>query len=359
MTLGSWADRLFRAAMRLQERPKLCYAIALAAFGFALALRFAVNEALPSGFPYLTFFPAVLLTAFFCGTGPGILSAVLSVLAAWYWFIVPVESFALDLQSAVAVLFFVVILAADLLIIDTMRAAVSRLTREKARTSELLDRQRTLFEELQHRTANNMAFIGALLSMQKRQVADQPAAVRALEEAATRLNTMAQVHRRLYDPTNIDLPVGKYLHDLLQDVMTSSGAPGVQIEVTSTVPRMEIDRLITLSLSATEIAINSAKHGFAGRSGGKLQVSLHTSADGADHVFVVRDDGPGFPDDFDPAGSDRLGFRVLRGFARTLNGTLAFRSDNGAVTELVYPAAPSRSDVDDASTPEAATGSPR
>lgn len=338
MTIGSFGDGLFRLAMRLQSRPALCYALALAGFALALGLRFAVNEALPAGFPYLTFFPAVLLTAFFCGTGPGILIAVLSVLAAWYWFIVPVESFALDLQSAVAVLFFVVILAADLLIIHTMRAAVTRLTREKALTSQLLDRQRTLFEELQHRTANNMAFIGALLSIQKRQLADNPQAVKAFEGATTRLNTMAQVHRRLYDPSNIDLPVGKYLHDLLADVLVSSGAPDVTIEVTSSVPRMDIDRLITLSLSATEIAINSVKHGFAGRTDGKLHVNLSSTDDGATHVLTVRDDGPGFPDGFDPAGSDRLGFRVLRGFARTLSGTLEFRNDRGAVTELVFPA---------------------
>jgi hypothetical protein len=79
VTIGSFGDGLFRLAMRLQSRPALCYALALAGFALALGLRFAVNEALPAGFPYLTFFPAVLLTAFFCGTGPGILIAVLSV----------------------------------------------------------------------------------------------------------------------------------------------------------------------------------------------------------------------------------------------------------------------------------------
>ncbi len=51
---------------------------------------------LPPGFPFLTFFPAIMLTAFIGGTRPGILCAVLSVLSAWYWFIPPFMSFVVD-----------------------------------------------------------------------------------------------------------------------------------------------------------------------------------------------------------------------------------------------------------------------
>ena len=341
LTAFGFGERLFRVAMRLQQHTVLCYGIAIAGFAVALGVRFAVNEALPSGFPYLTFFPAVLLAAFFCGTGPGIVTAVLSVTAAWYWFIAPANSFSLDLQSAVAVLFFVVILAADLLIIHTMRSAVTKFMNEQAKTTDLLERQHTLFEELQHRTANNLSFIGALLGMYKRRSRNQPEAVAAFEDAAMRLNTMAQVHRKLYDPTNIDLPVGSYLNDLLKDVLAGSGATHVRLEVVSRVGQIDIDRLITLSLFITEVAVNSVKHAFAGRPDGLLRVEL-SGGDGGQYVVTIRDDGPGLPDGFDPDASDRLGMRVLRSFARTLGGTLVFRSEKGAVTELSFPATSDR-----------------
>ena len=57
---------------------------AVAATGAALLLRMVLDPVLPPGFPYLTFFPAVVLTAFFFGLRPGIICAVLSGLAAWY-----------------------------------------------------------------------------------------------------------------------------------------------------------------------------------------------------------------------------------------------------------------------------------
>ena len=89
--------RWFAVASHLRAQPVLAYGLAIAAFLVALLLRFQVNAYLPVGFPYLTFFPAVLLTTFFCGIRPGILCGGLSVVAAWYWFIAPINSFALDL----------------------------------------------------------------------------------------------------------------------------------------------------------------------------------------------------------------------------------------------------------------------
>ncbi|MGV3650117.1 MAG: sensor histidine kinase, partial [Devosia sp.] len=292
---------------------------------------------LPGGSPYLPFSPAVLLTAFFCGTGPGILTAVLSVVAAWYWFIPPFDTFALDVQSGVAVLFFIAILAADLLILHIMHSALANLRREQARSRELLEQQKTLFAELQHRTANNMAFISALLSMHRRKAKDQPDVVAAFESASARLDTMARVHRRLYDPTSIDMPVEIYLRELLADVICSTGRENVEVVVDCEVAHLDVNRLTTVSLVVSELAINASKHAF-GAGGGRFMVNLLRNQDGTAYTLRVRDNGPGFPKGFDPATSDRLGFRVLNSFARTLNGQLAFRNEGGAVTEIVFPA---------------------
>ncbi|NGP17222.1 DUF4118 domain-containing protein [Devosia aurantiaca] len=105
MLEGSLGATLLSHGEWFRKRPAIAYATAIMAFAIALAVRFALNGVLPAGFPYLTFFPAVLLTAFFCGTGPGIVVAILSILSAWYWFIPPAGTFALDSQSAIAVLF--------------------------------------------------------------------------------------------------------------------------------------------------------------------------------------------------------------------------------------------------------------
>jgi K+-sensing histidine kinase KdpD len=42
--------------------------------------------------PFLTFFAAVLIVAWYSGVGPAILTLILSVLGVIYWFIPPVDS---------------------------------------------------------------------------------------------------------------------------------------------------------------------------------------------------------------------------------------------------------------------------
>jgi len=58
----------------------------------AFWLRSVIGDKLV-GYPFITFFPVVVLTAFLGGTGPGVLCAVLSGLALWYFFIPPYQSF--------------------------------------------------------------------------------------------------------------------------------------------------------------------------------------------------------------------------------------------------------------------------
>ncbi|RZK86121.1 MAG: DUF4118 domain-containing protein [Methylobacterium sp.] len=81
--------QVVHATERLRARPWLGEGAALTASALALGLRFALDDILPPGFPYLTFFPAVILTTFFFGLRPGITCATLSGFAAWYFFIPP------------------------------------------------------------------------------------------------------------------------------------------------------------------------------------------------------------------------------------------------------------------------------
>ena len=56
----------------------------------------------------IVFLPAILLVVFFLGLGPAILTALLSVLAAWYVFLPPFYSFALGIDGAIVLAVFAV-----------------------------------------------------------------------------------------------------------------------------------------------------------------------------------------------------------------------------------------------------------
>jgi len=105
----------------------------LAIFGAAWAARALLDPLLPPGFPYVTFFPAVILTAFLFGLRAGLLSAVLCGAVAWYFFISPTRSFRIE-GAEVALGLYVFVVATDLALLHGMRVA-NRLLREQRQTS--------------------------------------------------------------------------------------------------------------------------------------------------------------------------------------------------------------------------------
>lgn len=329
---------IFNYASRLRGRPFFGWIFACASFAAALVLRFAVDAYLPSGFPFLTFFPAVMLTAFLGGTREGIVCAVLSTLAAWYWFIPPFMSFDLGYQAIVALAFFVLVMAVDITIIHLMNEAVERAKRQEAEASMLAEERRTLFQELQHRIANNLAFVSSLLGIHKRRLSGNAEAAGALEDARLRLETLSRVHRRLYDPDTKTQKLSQSLGAICQDLIDASGRRHVTCNVVADDIVLPVERVMTLSLVLIEAVSNSLKHAFDGRESGRIDVRL-VDMGGEKLALIVSDDGPGLPEGFDPATSDRLGHRIMAGFARTLRGDIAYENDSGAVMRLVFPRA--------------------
>lgn len=171
----------------------------LAGTGLATVLRWAVSEHLPPGFPFLTYFPLVIVTAFLLGVRAGGITAFLSGLAAWYWFIPP-AGFGLDEGTGVALLFYIFITATEVTLVHWMQRANQHAIIEREANARLAETQTLLFRELQHRVSNNLQMVAALLNLQRKQMKDAEAR-EALDEAARRLAVVGRISRQLYDST--------------------------------------------------------------------------------------------------------------------------------------------------------------
>jgi two-component sensor histidine kinase len=323
--------------MALRRRRALGFAFGVAAFLVALCVRFLLDPVLRTGFPFLTFFPAIVLTTFLTGALPGLLCALLSTFAAWFWFIPPAGSFALDLQSTIAILFFVLVAAVDIVVIDLMNTATARLAEERRTTLQLLEQRTVLFQELQHRVANNLQFVVGLLALQSRRLAHNPEASEALDNARRRFDMMSRVHRSLYDPQSAELPLRERIEGLCAEVADLADAPGIEMQVRCADTAFDVETTLTLSLVVIELVTNAVKHAF-GAGGGTVRVALDRTSDGG-YLLEVADDGRGMPEDFDPAASTRLGFRVLRGLAVSLGGEIRFEAlPQGTAARLPFRA---------------------
>ncbi|NYZ12478.1 DUF4118 domain-containing protein [Azospirillum sp. RWY-5-1] len=328
-------ERRIRRLGAWRRRPLKGFAFACGSVLLAFWARMAVDHVLPPGYPYLTFFPAVILSAFVGGLMPGVAAAAACGLLAWYFFIPPFDSFGLDGRSVLALGFYVLIVTVDLALIELMHGALDRLDKERARSAALAEQQSLLFTELQHRVSNNLQLTGSLLHLQGMRLTD-PDARRALAEASDRLALLGRIHRSLHDPLGAPVRFGRFLDDLCRDVIDASGAKGVSCEVEADDAPLHTDHAVPIALIVTELISNALEHGFVGSGVGRIRVALRHEE--AALRLTVRDDGRGLPPDFAMDNGQSLGLRIIRSLVAQLDGRLEFDSDGGTVARIVMPA---------------------
>ncbi|WP_434729987.1 response regulator [Rhizobium binae] len=83
---------LLSATDWLRHRPGYTYPLAVAFVGLTFLLRLAGSDYL-SGFPFLTFLPAILLASFIGGAGPGLVAAMVAAFVVQQFFVEPYDAF--------------------------------------------------------------------------------------------------------------------------------------------------------------------------------------------------------------------------------------------------------------------------
>ncbi|AJP73288.1 sensor histidine kinase [Sphingomonas hengshuiensis] len=318
-----------------RDRPLAAVAATLGMVGLALLARLAADGVLPPGFPYLTFFPAVLLTSFLFGAELGAVAAVLCGLFAWYFFIPPVRTLNLTLGSAVALAFYAFVTATDIAIVFWMQRANARLRHARERNRALATTRALLFRELQHRVSNNLQVAAGLLTLQKRRI-DDPDARAALDESARRIGVIGRISRQLYREDGGAIPLGDLLGPLVADIVEAGGK---RVEVAIHDPAALVlspDAAVPVALVVAESVANAIEHGFAGRDSGRI--ALTCAQDGGMLRITVHDDGAGLGADFDMQASSSLGLGIAKMLATQLGGSFRLHGGQGTTAELTLPA---------------------
>jgi two-component sensor histidine kinase len=238
-------------------------AASLAATAVALLLRFLLDPLLPPGFPFLTFFPAVLITGFIWGTYPAITSAVLSGLAAWYWFVAPFGSFALDAHAATALVFYVFIVATNIGLLSLALYALGAQVRSRQALSKALQLQEVISEEVDHRLKNIMATLGGLISLLQKHVSTPAQLGERLRHKITALSRSIDLLRGAAHGEEITMTAA--IHAVLDPLGVTD-----QKRLTLNGPDLVISAngVIPLNLILHELGTNSLKHGaFSDQSG--------------------------------------------------------------------------------------------
>ena len=205
--------------------------------------------------------------------------------------------------------------------------ANAELARQKATAERELRasnaRLEALLAEVNHRVANSLQIVSAMVRMQASALADAPAR-NALEDTQRRITAIAQVHRRLYSGGEVEsVDMQEYLSALveeLQDTWSSAALPRT-LTLAAEAIRLPTDRAVSLGIIVTELVSNACKYAYPARSG---EVRVRLRGDGDTHfLLAVEDDGVGLSGEVAPGGTG-IGTKLIRAMAQSLHSVVEY-----------------------------------
>lgn len=207
-------------------------------------------------------------------------------------------------------------------------AAEQALQETNRRLEALVERQATLLAEVNHRVANSLQMVSAMVRMQASAL-DDPPARSALVAAQSRIHAIGQVHRRLYTSENVEaVDLAAYLDGLARDLSDTCSTPQAarQVRLLGDSAVVRTDAAVSIGVIVSELVTNAAKYAYRADEQGEVRIIVETRGDRV--VLAVEDDGPGFDPAAPPKGSG-LGSKVVKAMTANLKGqlTLDRRSD--------------------------------
>ena len=183
------------------------------------------------------------------------------------------------------------------------------------------DRAEALLREVNHRVANSLALVAALIALQLRAVKD-PAIRDALLETQSRINAVGLVHKRLYSSGDVGVvELQEYLSGLLDQLASAMKGQGLGGDLIHTlIPALlRTDTSINLGVIVTEWITNAYKYAYPAGAG-QVRVSLERLT--ARRLrLTVADDGVGFDAADEPKGTG-LGSRIVASMARSMDAVV-------------------------------------
>lgn len=180
-----------------------------------------------------------------------------------------------------------------------------------------------LIHEIHHRVKNNLAMLQGLFHLQSKTVED-PGVKKALEDSQARLLSMALVHRHLYENDRDGvLELTSFIRDLLLDVsdtISNNGIHEVQFDVKGDPVVLDIRHAIPAGLILNELITNSLKYAFPEHSAHN-QISVWVQHISGSVVVWYRDNGVGFPPDFDMQHAG-FGFKIIQLFCKQIKASI-------------------------------------
>src|SRR6266550_1467572 len=347
---------------QISETMGMRYAVALLAAVVALLVRLGLNPFLGDYVPYITLFPAVAFCAWYCGVGPSILSVVVAVMGAKYWFIPPTHSLRIvGMPQVIGILIFLSVSSVLLAMGEVRRRreqvlwaaqrelgeAVKERTVELDKTNQNLrelsarlmqsqdDERRRIARELHDSVGQMLAALGMNLAAVGTDIERLVKTANTVNDSAALVQELSRevrtISHLLHPPLLDEAGLASALHWYVEGFAERSKIQ-VDLEIPADFERLERESETAIFRTVQECLTNIHRHSESPTARIRVVVS-----DG--HVCVeVEDRGRGIPAEkqFEMAstGTPGVGIRGMRERLRQLGGSLDIHS-NGKGTLIM------------------------
>lgn len=221
---------------------------------------------------------------------------------------------------------------------DLLQSELAERKRMEEQIRRSLKEKDTLLREIHHRVKNNMAVVSSLLALQANNVRD--CTVKSLlDESQQRIKSMALVHEKLYQTTDLSsINFKYYINSLMNEIISLYHINSDKITTEIRIEDIELDleSAVPCGLILNELLTNAFKHAFPDNRSGVLVVHF-VKADGS-YRLTIKDNGVGLPEGFDYKETSTLGLKIVNVLARQLTGRLQIKTDNGTEAVVEFTA---------------------
>ncbi len=227
------------------------------------------------------------------------------------------------------------IVIAGLLIAFLLLALVWRLYKQVKASNVIISKaiaeKNILLREIHHRVKNNLQVISSLLKLQSGYIKDD-AAIQAIAEGRSRVQSMALLHQNLYKEDNLTgVNMKEYFDSLIQGLFDTYNISPDRIVLHKNIAEinLDVDTVVPLGLITNELISNALKHAFPGINEGNLFVDLFEQSGYL--ILKVRDDGTGLTK---AASQEGFGSKLIQSLSQKLEADITTRSSHGTEVML-------------------------
>jgi len=221
------------------------------------------------------------------------------------------------------------------------RAKADKRLQERAHEIEVLNAKlRRAMKETHHRVKNNLQVISAMIEMQMIEYCDeQSVPIEQYRQLKAHIHTLSIVHDLLSANIREEEDAQRIsVQNVLEKLLPMLQQTAWNRELRYSIDDADLSSKICISLALVlnELVTNAFKHGRRW-----AEVSFHV--EGREAALAVSDDGPGFPEGFDPLEAAHMGLELVESLVRAdLKGRSVYSNRPGgggcvSVTFLLPP----------------------